>query len=198
MTILFPLGLDGPEQTRILSVLLLLFYFDAIMDDDEANREPVTRLRRMRFSPSKANCPLERAEKDLRGAVEAAKAAVGADRAGVVGFCLGGKLALYAATTSASSVGACVNFYGVHPNIEPDYAALSCPVLAFFGKNDDFVPPEAADGVVKAIEGAGGKVEHYSYDTGHAFFNDSRPEAYDEAAAREAWDKTLAFFEANL
>ena len=47
---------------------------------------------------------------------------------GVVGFCMGGQLALLAATTS-ESVGAVVDFYGVHPNVHPDFSKLTAPVL---------------------------------------------------------------------
>ncbi|MBT8491529.1 MAG: dienelactone hydrolase family protein [Deltaproteobacteria bacterium] len=140
---------------------------------------------------------IDQAATDLRGAVEAIRAQGGADKVGVVGFCLGGQLALYTATVSPR-VAACVDFYGVHPNVKPDFSKLDCPVLGLFGKNDDFVSPEAAKGLVEAIESAGKSIEHHSYDAGHAFFNDTRPEAYHEAAAKDAWQRTLDFFGQHL
>src|SRR5919198_1571582 len=59
---------------------------------------------------------VDRAERDLRGAVEALKVEAGlSGQVGVVGFCMGGQLALLAATTSGNQVGAVVDFYGLHP-----------------------------------------------------------------------------------
>ena len=52
---------------------------------------------------------------------------------GAVGFCMGGQLALFAATLNPS-VGATVNFYGIHPNVKPDYSKLSGPVLGLFAR----------------------------------------------------------------
>lgn len=140
---------------------------------------------------------IERTEKDLRGAISALREQGGATKVGVVGFCLGGQLALLAATTSPG-VDACVDFYGVHPNVKPDFEKLACPVLGLFGSKDDFVTPEAVTQLVKDVEAAGKSMEHHTYDTGHAFFNDTRPEAYDEAAAGDAWKRTIAFLQANL
>ncbi len=64
---------------------------------------------------------------------------------GAVGFCMGGQLALFAATLNPS-VGACVNFYGIHPNVKPDYSKLSGPVLGLFAEKDGFVTPQVAQG----------------------------------------------------
>ena len=112
---------------------------------------------------------------------------------GVVGFCMGGQLALLAATTS-ESVGAVVDFYGVHPNVHPDFSKLTAPVLGLFGETDDFVPPATVRQLEAAIQQAGGSIESHSYpNAGHAFFNDSRPEAYNAEAATVAWQRLLAF-----
>src|SRR5215510_8909596 len=64
------------------------------------------------------------AEKDLRGANTYLLAQSSTKKVGVVGFCMGGQLALFAATLNPA-IGACVNFYGVHPNVKPDYSKLS-------------------------------------------------------------------------
>lgn len=117
---------------------------------------------------------------------------------GVVGFCMGGQLALLAATVS-NNIGAAVDFYGIHPNVEPDLARLSAPILGFFGGQDSFVPVESVEGLVAAIKSAGASIETHLYpDAGHAFFNDTRPEAYNAEAAEDAWDKTLTFFQTHL
>jgi len=143
---------------------------------------------------------IDQAEKDLRGAIAAVKEHGGVSgKVGVVGFCMGGQLALFAATTSASDVGAAIDFYGIHPNVKPDFAQLQCPILGLFAENDDFVNGEAVNALVAAVEAAGKSIEHHTYPgTGHAFFNDSRPEAYSADAAADAWKRTLAFFSGNL
>ena len=87
-----------------------------------------------------------------------------------------------------------VDFYGVHPNVHPDFSKLTAPVLGLFGETDDFVPPATVRQLEAAIQQAGGSIESHSYpNAGHAFFNDSRPEAYNAEAATDAWQRLLAF-----
>ena len=62
---------------------------------------------------------------------------------GVVGFCMGGQLAL-AAGSQNRRIGAVVDFYGIHPECDARISrAARRPVLAVFAENDDFIPPEA-------------------------------------------------------
>ncbi len=141
---------------------------------------------------------IARAEKDLRGAAIYLLSQSSTKKVGAVGFCMGGQLALYAATLNPS-VGACVNFYGIHPNVKPDYSKLSGPVLGFFGEKDQSVKPSTARAVDAAIKGAGKPSEIHIYpNADHAFFNDERPDAYNKAAADDAWRRTLAFFRQHL
>ena len=143
---------------------------------------------------------IERSARDLGGAVAyllGHDRVVGA-KVGTVGFCLGGQLALAAACQHAD-VGACVDFYGVHPNVTLDFAGLRAPVLGLFAENDGFVTPE----VVRKLEGdlkAAGKSSDFHIYPGadHAFFNDTRADVYDEQAASDAWKRTLEFFHAQL
>ncbi len=140
-----------------------------------------------------------RAEKDLRGAVAALIERGAKGKVGVVGFCMGGQLALYAATTNPERIGAAVDFYGIHPNVEPDLSKVGCPVLGLFGEDDSSIPAEAVHKLASAIRDSGGKITTAIYPgAGHAFFNDARPEAYNAAAAGDAWKKTLAFLADNL
>lgn len=124
--------------------------------------------------------------------------AVTANRLGVVGFCMGGQLALLAATLS-ERVGAVVDFYGIHPNVQPDFSKLLAPVLGIFGENDGFVTPEVVRSLEAAIHQAGGSIETHIYaGADHAFFNDTRPEVYQPEAAADAWDKMLGFLKREL
>jgi len=141
---------------------------------------------------------IAQAEKDLRGAVKYLAGHSSTKKLGAVGFCMGGQLALFAATTN-SSIGACVNFYGVHPNVKPDYGKLAGPMLGLFAEKDSFVTPQVAKDLDAAIKKAGKQSEIHIYPgVGHAFFNDERPDAYSKEAATDAWKRTLALFRQQL
>jgi carboxymethylenebutenolidase len=138
------------------------------------------------------------AEQDLRGAIAYLAGQSSTAKLGVVGFCMGGQLALFAATLNPQ-IGACVDFYGIHPNVKPDYSKLAAPVLGLFAERDQFVTPQVAREVDAAIERAGKISEIHIYPgVDHAFFNDERPDAYDRAAADDAWRRTLGFFRQHL
>lgn len=141
---------------------------------------------------------IAKAETDLRGAATFLARHSSTTKLGVVGFCMGGQLALFAATLNPS-VGACVNFYGIHPNVKPDYTKLAGPVLGLFAEHDEFVTPQAARDVDAAIKRAGKQSEIHIYPgANHAFFNDERSDAYDKASANDAWRRTLALFRQHL
>jgi len=120
---------------------------------------------------------------------------------GTVGFCVGGSLALWAATLSAH-ITATVAFYPVLPweRMRPDWSNNAGKAAVIHASEEDGT--SAAPGVQaarRAIEGAGGKVTLYDYPgTSHAFFNDDRPEVYDRRAAATAWARTLELLRSRL
>ena len=141
---------------------------------------------------------IAQAEKDLRGAAAYLLQHSATAKVGAVGFCMGGQLALFAATLNPS-VGACVDFYGIHPNVKPDYSKLSGPVLGLFAEKDQFVNPAAARALDVAIKGAGRQSEIHIYPgVDHAFFNDERADVYNKEAAEDAWKRTTDFFRKHL
>ena len=141
---------------------------------------------------------IKQAEKDLRGAAKYLADQSSTAKVGAVGFCMGGQLALFAATVNPN-VGAVVDFYGIHPNVKPDYKKLAGPVLGLFAEKDAFVTPQAAKDVDTAIKKAGKQSEIHIYPgVDHAFFNDERADVYNKAAADDAWRRTLAFFREHL
>jgi len=141
---------------------------------------------------------IAQAEKDLRGAAKYLATHSSTAKLGAVGFCMGGQLALFAATLNPS-VGATINFYGIHPNVKPDYSKLSGPVLGLFAEKDGFVTPDVAKQVDAAIKAAGKQSEIHVYPgVDHAFFNDTNKDAYNKAAADDAWRRTLGFFRQHL
>jgi carboxymethylenebutenolidase len=139
---------------------------------------------------------IAQAEKDLAGAAKYLAGHSSTAKLGAVGFCMGGQLALFAGCIEPS-IGAVVNFYGIHPNVKPNYSRLSAPVLGLFAENDSFVTPAVAREMEAAIKKAGKQVEIHIYPgVDHAFFNDERPDAYNKAAAEDSWRRTLAHFRA--
>jgi carboxymethylenebutenolidase len=143
---------------------------------------------------------IERSARDLQGAVAflLAQKGVTARKVGTVGFCMGGQLALATACNSAD-VGACVDFYGVHPQVRLDFAKLGAPVLGLFAERDGFVTPEVARKLEREVRGAGKPFELHIYPgVDHAFFNDTRPDVYNREAATDAWNRTTRFFRRHL
>ncbi len=113
-------------------------------------------------------------------------------RFGVVGFCMGGALAQYAATTNPN-VGAAVSFYGGFKKLKPDWQYLASPLLLIYGGTDSGVPAADAKPLEEKLKAMGKDVETVVYpEAGHAFFNDSRANVYDPRASVDAWKRTLA------
>ena len=143
---------------------------------------------------------IPRAARDLDAAVQALQSQPEVDgaRVGAIGFCMGGQLALFAATRNAK-IGAVVDCYGVHPSVKPDFAGLDAAVLGVFAERDAFVPPAAVAQLEAALHAAG-KRAHFTIHPGvdHAFLNDTRPDVYDANAAARAWSEITAFLRAEL
>jgi carboxymethylenebutenolidase len=120
---------------------------------------------------------------------------------GVIGFCLGGGLAYLAATASrvdGRGPDAAVCYYGSAINDLLGRAdQLECPTVFHYGNDDDYIPAEKIAEVEQAV-GDRPNVELHRYDAGHAFSNWDAPSMYDEAAATEAWSRTLEFLGREL
>ena len=165
-----------------------MYHGDCTTDPDEAGRLMMA-------------LDVPKVARDIGGAVAFLRGhdACGSARVGIMGFCLGGQLALYGACENAGAIGACVDFYGMHPNIEPDVAKLECPVLGLFAEKDGFVTPDVVAGLAERLTAAGKAHDFKTYEgVDHAFFNDTRPDVYDEAAANDAWNRTVEFLRAHL
>jgi len=116
----------------------------------------------------------------------------GGDRApAVLGFCLGGTLAFAVAAAAEPSV--CVSYYGSGvPDMIGTIDQVHCPTLFHFGNSDPFIPNEGVERVGAAIAGREGFVLNVE-NAGHAFDNHEAEMFYNEAAAKAAWAKTMAF-----
>jgi carboxymethylenebutenolidase len=146
---------------------------------------------------------MPRAARELSGAVDflVDHPLVRGHGVGVVGFCMGGGLALWLASLRPDQVRAAVPFYGAipWPDAQPDWARIEAPVEGHYGEEDDWATPESARDIEEKLVAQGLEVRLFFYpNVGHAFFNDDRPEAYDEDSARQAWVRTLEFLRAKL
>ncbi len=115
---------------------------------------------------------------------------LGAETIGITGYCMGGTFALRAACEIGELAGA-APFYGDIPE-EKVLAKLKVPTIFFAGARDNWITPEKVEVLKKATREYSLPLEVVSYDAGHAFFNDTRPEVYDPNAARDAWQRVLA------
>jgi carboxymethylenebutenolidase len=144
---------------------------------------------------------LDRAGRDMSGAVDELRRRCGHNTVGVVGFCMGGGLALVLATQRPDAIAACVSFYGIipWPEAQPDYSKMRAHVLAHIAERDDYFGPEAAAALEAQLKELGLDVEFDVYpQTDHAFFNDTRPEVYDASSSSLAWQRTIDFFHTHL
>ncbi|MEO8382819.1 MAG: dienelactone hydrolase family protein [Acidobacteriota bacterium] len=117
----------------------------------------------------------------------------------VAGFCMGGALAQYAATSDAEHVGAAASFYGGFKKVSPQWEKLESPILLIYGENDNGVPPEQGRALAETLRKLGKQVELVIYPGAtHAFFNDARPEVYHPDAAADAWRRMVELFRRQL
>jgi carboxymethylenebutenolidase len=125
---------------------------------------------------------------------------------GVLGFCIGGTYALFAAADHPQ-LGCAVDFYGQlryaeqtdnKPCSALDVAAqIGCPVLGHYGDCDHIVPAEDVAALRARLAGHPAEVFVYP-GAGHAFHEDFRPDVYRPVAATEAWRRSLLYLDWNL
>jgi carboxymethylenebutenolidase len=109
----------------------------------------------------------------------------------VIGFSLGAYYALDLAAADPEHIRSVVLFYGTGP---ADFSKSSADYLGHFAENDEFEPQSNVDELEEALRRASRPVTFHRYSgTGHWFFEPDRPQAYNQAAASLAWDRTLAF-----
>lgn len=116
---------------------------------------------------------------------------------GVIGFCIGGSFTLQLACRTGE-IRCAVPFYGEIPS-DMEIEKLSVPILYIYGEEDGWIQKEEVQRLKEALKKfkKPGEVKTYA-GAPHAFFNDSRHEVYNPKAAKDAWKRTLAFFEKYL
>jgi carboxymethylenebutenolidase len=114
---------------------------------------------------------------------------IGATKVGATGFCMGGGYTYLVA--KEGDVDAAVPFYG--GGIAQNLGEVQCPLLAFFGGNDEWIP---RDRIAEVEKHHAGNVVVYE-DAEHGFMRDGSAN-YHETAAPDAWTRLLAFFDQHL
>jgi len=116
-------------------------------------------------------------------------------RIGAMGFCFGGGIANTMAVRIAD-LAAAVPFYGIQPSAA-DTARIKAPLLIHYAASDDRINT-GWPAFEAALKANGVKYQMHLYPgTNHGFHNDTTPR-YDEAAAKLAWSRTVAFLNENL
>ena len=144
---------------------------------------------------------MDGAAKDLSGAVDELQRRTGRTQVGVIGFCMGGGLALVLGTQRPDAVKAIVPAYGLipWPDAQPDFGQLDAAILGHAAGEDDYFTPEAAMELEAQLKALGKDVAFHHYpDVDHAFFNEDRPEVHDQDSADLLWDRSIAFFRDKL
>jgi carboxymethylenebutenolidase len=154
---------------------------------------------------AEAEALMKREDSDLiQSIVEAsvdqfhANANVGGKKLGVIGFSMGAAWAIVLSALKPNDVGAVVLFYGAYPG----FKLISQATAAFqghFAEHDPYEPVEGIQATESDLKSAGLSTDFHFYpNSGHWFFEDNRPDAYNADAAQLAWERTLKFLRDKL
>jgi carboxymethylenebutenolidase len=132
----------------------------------------------------------------IQSAMDAAAETYQIKQFAITGYCMGGTFALRAAC-EIPEFKAAAPFYGDIPE-EKVLAKLKVPTLFIAGKRDAWINEEKVRQLQEVAAKYNLPVEVVSYDADHAFFNDTRPQVYDAAAAADAWQRVLEHFRKYL
>jgi carboxymethylenebutenolidase len=116
---------------------------------------------------------------------------------GLLAFSLGGAYALDMSVTVPDEVAAVVSYYATYPGL--DYRRAKAAYLFHFAEHDQYESAEGAARMEQELKAAGKTVTVYTYPgTKHGFVGFNHPDAYDADATALAWERTLAFLNAEL
>lgn len=132
----------------------------------------------------------------IRNCSEAARSKYGLTHLGITGYCMGGTFALRAAC-ELEGFSAAAPFYGDIPE-EEVLSKLTTPTIFISGTKDGWITPEKVAALEDAAERYELPVHSVKYEADHAFFNNTRPEVYNEVAAKDAWALVVGFFNDKL
>jgi carboxymethylenebutenolidase len=129
-------------------------------------------------------------------ALDRLRAAAPGGGLGIVGFSMGAYWASGLSTLRPDDTHAVVLFYGTGG---VDFTLSRADFLGHFAESDDYEPLDGIQKVEAEMRAAGLSVTFHVYPgTGHWFFEDNRPDAYNAQAAGLAWGRTISFLEERL
>ena len=143
-----------------------------------------------------ANLAIEDGLNTIKNVIAKARETYGNLRFGISGYCMGGTYALRA-SCEIEGISAAAPFYGDIP-AEDILRNLKVPVIFISGTKDEWINPEKVSELESGAAKYNLSVDSVKYDADHAFFNNTRPEVYDEESAKDAWKKVIEFFNKKL
>lgn len=129
---------------------------------------------------------------DIRGAITHLKEYAPSQKVIVGGFCMGGALTILSAM-KLTELDAGICFYGMPPAAAGDPGGIKVPLQCHFAEDDDWCTPALVGELEAKLKAGGAKFELFRYAAKHAFMNETRPDVYDAACAKQAWDRALEF-----
>lgn len=121
----------------------------------------------------------------------------GSKRVAVMGFCMGGAVAILAAM-HAPGFDAAVTFYGNPPPEAGDPSKIGIPVMGHWGVHDEFFTMDAVDELEKKLHAGNVPHEFHRYEAKHGFYNPGGLGNYHRESAETAWRRTVEFLRRAL
>jgi carboxymethylenebutenolidase len=157
-----------------------------------ADREEAARL--------KTSLDIDRATREILGGVPYLRGLpfVGPDKIGIIGFCMGGGLALLSICRTREITAAVIYFQSMYPD-PGELVNIACPILCHCGEDDIYTPRSEVEAFERVLKEHNKSYQvHFYKNAGHAFCNEMHPELYRKEAAEASWPRTFEFFQKHL
>jgi carboxymethylenebutenolidase len=118
-------------------------------------------------------------------------------KVGVTGFCLGGAFT-FGCAVELKGIAAAVPFYGVPRVPMSEYSKVRVPIQAHFARRDDWAKVSDAEEIQRTVQAAGGRMDLFIYEAGHAFMRATEKHVYHEESAKLAWGRAVEFLSTHL
>jgi carboxymethylenebutenolidase len=148
----------------------------------------------------KTSLDLERATREILDGIPYLRSLpfVNPARIGIVGFCMGGGLALLSLCRTNELAAGVIYFQSMYPD-PAELVNISCPLLCHYGEDDIYTPRSEVETFERLLKEHNKSYQIYFYkNAGHAFCNDQHPELYRKEAAEASWPRTFEFFQKHL
>jgi carboxymethylenebutenolidase len=145
------------------------------------------------FRPHAKQLDRKQYDGDIRAAANWLVAKLPSTKTGILGFCMGGRIAMLAAIDGGDAFAGVCPFYGPLADVDP--LQIRMPLCGSYGARDTGIPAASVRAFAAALR-VPNDVKIYD-DAGHAFFDDQRS-SYVASAAADAWKRALAFLEKYL